>query len=38
VRNVPVLGEHTRQILGSLGFSDQEVSALIEARVVRANG
>ena len=37
-RSVPALGEHTRQILGSLGFSEYEVAALIEARVVRDNG
>jgi CoA:oxalate CoA-transferase len=35
VRSVPLLGEDTRQILASLGFTEQEVSALIEARVVR---
>jgi CoA:oxalate CoA-transferase len=35
VSSVPVLGEHSRQILTSLGYSDQESDALIDAHIVR---
>ena len=32
----PVLGEHTEEILGSLGYTDAEIGELIDARVVAA--
>jgi CoA:oxalate CoA-transferase len=35
VGSVPVLGEHSRKILTSLGYSDQESDALIDAHIVR---
>jgi crotonobetainyl-CoA:carnitine CoA-transferase CaiB-like acyl-CoA transferase len=35
VSSVPVLGEHSRKILTSLGYSDQESDALIDAHIVR---
>ena len=35
VRSVPALGEHSRQILTSLGFNDREADALIDAHIVR---
>jgi crotonobetainyl-CoA:carnitine CoA-transferase CaiB-like acyl-CoA transferase len=35
VGSVPVLGEHSRNILSSLGYSEQETDALIDAHVVR---
>ena len=38
VSSVPILGEHSRQILRSLAYSEQEASALIEARIVREEG
>ena len=30
----PVLGEHTREVLGSLGYSDEDVAALEESGAV----
>ena len=34
VSKVPSLGEHTRSILGELGYSDSEIEALAAARVI----
>jgi itaconate CoA-transferase len=34
VSKVPSLGEHTRTILGELGYSDSEIEALAAARVI----
>jgi crotonobetainyl-CoA:carnitine CoA-transferase CaiB-like acyl-CoA transferase len=34
-QDVPMLGEHSREILRSLGYSDRETTALIDAHVVR---
>jgi crotonobetainyl-CoA:carnitine CoA-transferase CaiB-like acyl-CoA transferase len=30
---VPAVGEHTRPILAELGFADDEIDALLDARV-----
>jgi len=34
-RSTPMLGEHSREILRSLDYTEEEVAALLEARVVR---
>ncbi|MDQ1396143.1 MAG: hypothetical protein QOG64_1402 [Acidimicrobiaceae bacterium] len=35
-RPAPLIGEHSREILGELGFSPAEVDSLVSSRVVRA--
>jgi formyl-CoA transferase len=35
-RSSPALGQHTREFLGELGFSDSEIAALEAAKVVRS--
>jgi crotonobetainyl-CoA:carnitine CoA-transferase CaiB-like acyl-CoA transferase len=35
-RAAPVLGEHTRAVLGECGYSDAEIDAFIAERVVAA--
>lgn len=35
VNGAPVLGEHSRKVLSSLGYTDQEADAMINAQVVR---
>lgn len=34
----PVLGEHSREILAEIGFTEAEIGALLDADVVRAGG
>ncbi|MSP89854.1 MAG: CoA transferase [Alphaproteobacteria bacterium] len=34
----PVLGEHSREILAEIGFTEAEIGALLDAKVVRADG
>jgi crotonobetainyl-CoA:carnitine CoA-transferase CaiB-like acyl-CoA transferase len=35
-RSSPALGQHTRQFLGELGYSTEEIAALEAAKVVRS--
>jgi crotonobetainyl-CoA:carnitine CoA-transferase CaiB-like acyl-CoA transferase len=32
----PALGQHTREVLGELGYSSEEIEELIRQRVVKA--
>ena len=32
----PTLGQHTREVLADLGYSDEEIAALIRNKVARA--
>ncbi|MGE3913568.1 MAG: CaiB/BaiF CoA transferase family protein, partial [Chloroflexota bacterium] len=34
----PAIGQHTREILTELGYPDTEITRLLEARIVRADG
>ena len=36
-RNPPSIGQHSRQVLQALGYSDQEVQSLIEQGVIRSD-
>ncbi len=39
IRNgAPLLGEHTYDVLGELGYSEAEIAAMVEARILHAAG